>query len=82
MSYKLPIIASDIPSNREVLEDEKAIWVKPENETDLVKAYHDCINKSKDWENITDYNYQKVINNYTWEKVATKYIGYWKSRGL
>lgn len=82
MSYKLPIIASDIPSNREVLEDGKAIWVKPENETDLIEAFHDSINKKYDWINITEYNYQKVMNNYTWEKVAAQYIAYLKSRGL
>ena len=82
MSYKLPIIASDIPSNREVLEDGKAIWVKPENETDLIEAFQESINKKYDWINITEYNYQKVMNNYTWEKVAAQYIAYLKSRGL
>lgn len=82
MSYKLPIIASDIPANKEVLEKDKAIWIRPENETDLIKAIQESINKRDDWVNITEYNYQKVTNNYTWEKVAAKYIAYLRSRGI
>lgn len=38
MSYSLPIIASDINANKEVLEADKALWVRPENEEDLIDA--------------------------------------------
>lgn len=74
MSYRLPIIASDIPANREVLEEDKAVWVRPENIDDLVEAYKKMIGGESSWKSVTDYNYRKVYNSYTWEKVARKYI--------
>lgn len=74
MSYKLPILASDIPSNREVLEEDKAVWVRPENMKDLVTAFKDCIMQQERLQKAADYNYRKVISTYTWPKVTEKYI--------
>lgn len=79
MSYKLPIIASDIPSNREVLELDKAIWVRPENIEDLTSAYSTCIERYSEMQEIAEYNYNIIKNNYTWDKIAEKYIEYIKS---
>lgn len=74
MSYRLPIIASDISANHEVLEDDKAFWVKPENIEDLVHAYQLIISQSKTINEITSYNYNKIASEYTWDKVAQRYI--------
>lgn len=74
MSYHLPVIASDIPANREVQESDKAFWVAPENVDDLVDAYGKVINAGDTIKEMTAYNYSKVANNYTWEIVAQKYI--------
>lgn len=74
MSYRLPIIASDIPANREVLEDDKAFWVKPENDNDLVNAYREVIDNQESLEGMISYNYNKVASSYTWDKVAKQYI--------
>lgn len=76
MSYKLPIIASDIPSNREVLEQDKAIWVRPENVDDLATAFTTVINNPIEIAQSATYNYNKIINHYTWERVAEKYINH------
>lgn len=78
MSYRLPIIASDIPANREVLETDKAIWTKVEDVDDLSAAIKESIvNPVK--QSVVEYNYQKVVDNYTWDKVAEKYIQYLKA---
>ena len=81
MSYKLPVIASDIDANRELLGND-AVWVKPENSEDISKAIEFCIENRatiKDFETI---NYNKVVANYTWDKVAKKYIDYLHSIGV
>lgn len=75
MSYNLPVIASDIEANRELLDDD-AVWVRYENEEDLTKAIEFCINNEEVIEKFKETNYKKVIENYTWDKVAKKYIEY------
>lgn len=75
MSYNLPVIASDIDANRELLDDD-AVWVRYENEEDVTKAIEFCINNEEVIEKFKETNYKKVIENYTWDKVAKKYIEY------
>lgn len=81
MSYKLPVIASDIDANRELLCNE-AVWVRPENKTDISKALDFCINNKETIERFKIINYNKVEDNYTWDKVAQKYIRYLKNIGV
>lgn len=76
MSYKLPIIASNISANKEVLEADKAIWVRPENIEDLVRAFKDSIANHEDLIAVTQYNYNKVCKYYTWPKITERYINY------
>lgn len=76
MSYRLPIIASSIPANREVLPDDRALWVTPENVDELADAIKDSVRK-KDWFlKTTIPNYELVRDNYTWDKVSDIYISY------
>lgn len=79
MSYRLPVIASDIPANREVLEEDKAVWVRPENVEDLVSAFQRIVSNAYALNEIIEYNYNKVKDNYTWDKVAMKYLATVKS---
>ena len=81
MSYKLPVIASDIDANRELLDNE-AVWVRPENKEDISKAIEFCINNKDIIEAFKINNFNKVIENYTWDKVAGKYISYLESIGV
>lgn len=74
MSYKLPIIASDIEGNKEVLEDDSALWVKPMCESDLVSAMNHAISTSDFLKSAVEKNYKKVNSSYTWNKVTEKYI--------
>ena len=77
-SYHLPVIASDIDANREFL-DEDAIYVRPENEEDLVKALNYSLLNLEEMAHQQQVNYQKVIEKYTWDKVALKYVEYLKT---
>lgn len=80
-SYKLPIIASDIDANREFLGDD-AVYVRPENENDLVKAIEYAVAHPELMDQQQAKNYQKIIDKYTWDKVALKYEKYLKSLGV
>ena len=76
MSFKLPIIASDIPANHEVLAKDKALWVQAENISDLESAIlHAVTNSSKIYRSV-DFNYNLVVDNYTWACVTKKYINH------
>lgn len=78
MSYRLPIIASSIPANQEVLPKDQALWATPENVGELTEALKESIRR-KDWfTETTVSNYKHVRNNYTWDKVSDKYIDYLK----
>ena len=77
-SYHLPVIASDIDANREFLKDD-AVYVRPENVNDLICALEYAINHPHEMEQLQMSNYNKIIERYTWDKVALKYVDYLKS---
>lgn len=79
MSYNLPIIASDIPANREVLNEHDALWHKPESITELSDALTIAANDQIAFYSPVERNYGRVRDNYTWEKVAEKYVSYLNS---
>jgi len=80
-SYQLPVIASDIDANREFLGDD-AVYVRPENEEDLIKALEYATDHSEELDRQWRVNYQKIVDNYTWDKVAVKYVDYLHSIGV
>ena len=80
-SYHLPVIASDIDANREFLGND-AVYVRPENEADLVNALEYAVAHPDELEQQQKVNYQKILQKYTWDKVARKYVGYLKSIGV
>ena len=79
-SYKLPVIASNIDANKEFL-GENAIFVEPESVDDLVKALDTAVIMPELLLSQIKNNYQNLIDNYTWDKVADKYIKYLRSIG-
>ncbi len=76
MAHKLPVIASDIEANREVLSVDNALWVRPENVEDLSDAICSSVSNRQSLFTATEENYRLVVNRYTWEKVANEYIRY------
>lgn len=80
-SYHLPVIASNIDANREFL-GEDAVYVQPESEDDLVVALEYAVAHPAEMEEQQKVNYQKIVDKYTWDKVALKYVEYLKSIGV
>ena len=76
MSYRLPVIASNIDANKEVLDYDKALWVKPESISDLTIALEDALANKEKLDNFVEYNYSLVASKYTWDKVAERYLKY------
>lgn len=76
MIHRLPIIASDIEANKEVLEDDKAIWIQAENENALRDALEFAVSHPDEISVVSEYNFQKVINHYRWDVVVQKYMKY------
>lgn len=79
MSRKVPVIASDIPANRELLGNENALWVEPESEDDLVKAIEQAVGSPEMLCAPVEDNYQRIVNEYTWQSVAKKYVEHLKT---
>jgi glycosyltransferase involved in cell wall biosynthesis len=75
MSYARPVIASDIPSNKEGLVD-NGIWVKAEDVDSLVEKLQYCENNIAELQIQALKNRQRIEENFTWDKVAKKYINY------
>lgn len=76
MSYRLPIIASDIPANREVLSDEDAFWHTPEHLPELTECITHAVRDPECFYKPVNHNYNRVAECYTWNKVTAKYIKY------
>jgi len=77
-SCKIPIIASNIAANKEFL-GEDALFVAPENTSDLTSAIEDSIRSRNGLGVMIESNYQKVHNEYTWDKVSETYASYVES---
>jgi len=73
MSFSKPIIASDFPVLREVLDENNSILVKADN----IDAWKKAVNKLKDKElrkNLGKNAYDTFLKNYTWKKRAEEVI--------
>jgi len=67
MASGIPIVASDIPSIREVLNKKNAVLVKPDNSRDLAKNIEKILKNAGFYANISKKAYQDV-QKYTWQK--------------
>lgn len=74
MIRRLPIIASDIEANKEVLHKGNALWVKSESVEDIVCAMKKLSEGNVALGSAIEENHHLVLSQYTWEKVALKYV--------
>jgi glycosyltransferase involved in cell wall biosynthesis len=72
-SMKVPIICSDIPENTVVLNQSEALHFKNKNTEDLAEKISWALNNLEYMKILTDNAYQKLLNQYNWEKLALKY---------
>jgi glycosyltransferase involved in cell wall biosynthesis len=74
MAAKIPIVASDLPSIREVLTDgETGILVEPNNPKKLAEGVEKILSEPALAKKISEQAYQKAMN-YTWQKRSEKII--------
>ena len=73
MSYRRPILASDIEANREVLQPDTALWVRPEQAGDIAEALQQAA-ATPDFRQAVETNYALVRDRYTWDRVAARYL--------
>jgi glycosyltransferase involved in cell wall biosynthesis len=78
MSHKRICLASDIPANKEALGD-SGVWVKYENINDLSEKLLFILNNCVEIEMQKKINYQRVVENFTWDNISDLYIKYIKT---
>ena len=75
MASGVPIVTSDLPSIREVLSDEDALFVPPEDEAALVRALQDTLLHKKNTALRAERARLKVYQ-YTWEERARAILAF------
>ena len=75
MASKTPIIASDLPSLREILNEKNSILVKPGDSMDLADGIEKVLNNKNLANQISEQAYRDV-QNYTWENRARKILSF------
>ena len=71
MASKKPIIASDLPSIREILNENNAVLVKPDSPEALARSIKEILQNPQLFDKITWQAFQD-IQGYTWQKRAEK----------
>lgn len=73
-SVKTPIIASDIPANKAVFSSDEVLFFKNNDSDDLAKKMKYALENPDEMKERAEKAYMKLINNYTWDKIAKQYI--------
>lgn len=73
MSYGLPIIASDIKGNRELVDNSNGYLISPENESGLLNLFLQLPNKRDELIIKGRESYNKVVNNYSMDYFKDRY---------
>jgi glycosyltransferase involved in cell wall biosynthesis len=77
MASKRPIVASDLPSIREILNEKNAVLVEPGNPQALAEAIKEVLEDEDFAVRIAEKAY-KNVQQYTWEKRAEKILKFMK----
>ena len=75
MASKKPIVASDLSSLREVLNEKNAIFAKPDNSESFARAI-DYLLKNPDFSAKIAEQAFLDVQDYTWEKRAEKILSF------
>ena len=71
MAAGRPIVASGLPSIREILNEENAVLVAPDNPQALAQGIKETLQNSEFSDKISNRAFQDV-QQYTWQKTANK----------
>jgi len=77
MASKRPIVASDLPSIREILNENNSLLVEPDNPKRLAEGIKNVLGNSNFSAKISNQAFQDV-QNYTWQKRAGKILEFIK----
>jgi len=77
MASRTPVIASDLPSIREILSEKNCLFFKPDDPDDLAKKIEILLNSEEIAAEIAEQAYEDA-KNYTWEKRAINIINFIK----
>lgn len=72
-AMKVPIIASDIPENKVVFSSEEVLFFKSGDAEDLAEKLTYAFSNMDDLKARAEKAYVKLVNNYTWDKIAQQY---------
>lgn len=75
MASKRPIVASDLPSLREVLNEKNAILIKPDDNKRLAQAIKSILKKPQAYAKISAQTYQDV-QGYTWIERSKRILNF------
>jgi glycosyltransferase involved in cell wall biosynthesis len=73
MAAKRPIVATDTPGTHGVLDDTSALFAEPESSVSLASAILKALTNSQLAASIADKSYQRLIEYYSWDKLALAY---------
>lgn len=73
MAARRPIVSTNLPSLREILDDANSIIVKPDDPEDLARGIKKILNDDKLSAEITAMAYE-AVKSYTWKKRAEKIL--------
>jgi len=73
MTSQRPIVASDLPSFREILSENNSILIEPDNPKALAKGIKRILDNPDSAKRISDQAY-KNVQKYTWDKRAKKIL--------
>lgn len=75
MASRRPIVASDIPSIREIIDEKSAFLVNPDDPTALARAIENAVSVPQIGENLAEEAYKKV-SSHTWDKRAQRIVSF------
>jgi len=73
MAAKRPIVASDLPSIREILNEENAVLIEPDNPEALARGVKEVLQEPQLFDKIVNRAFQGV-QEYTWQKRVEKIL--------
>lgn len=77
MSYKCPVIATNVNGVAEILENQKSGWIVPAKDSRAIyQALKDCLSNPENSKGIAEKAYQNVREKYTIEKTTNQFIEY------
>lgn len=75
MSHKLPVIASDLLPNKEIITDmENGLLFKSEDSNDLALKINNFFSDSNIKNKLSSNSYLTIKEDYSWDKIASEYI--------